>query len=67
MKRLLILTLVTWGSACATTGPSSAKNQKASDCMAMCERDQPPPMPGPMGRPAGTQDTRSGCEKRCGM
>jgi len=53
--------------ACVTTGLSPARSQKASDCMAMCERDQPPSLPEPMGRPAYTHDTRSDCEKRCGM
>ncbi len=51
-------------SACATTGISPAQQQKASDCASMCERDRPPPLP---DRPADTRDTRSECEKRCGL
>ncbi len=54
--------------ACATSGMSPAQRQRASDCAAMCERSQPPPPSGSMGRPVEPpHDTRSDCEKRCGM
>jgi hypothetical protein len=59
--------LLALASACATTGISPAQRQKASDCAAMCERDRPPPMSEGMGHPADTRDTRSDCEKRCGL
>jgi hypothetical protein len=66
--RVFWLVLVALASACATAGPTSAQRQKASDCAAMCERTQPPPPSGPMGKPAGSvRDTRSDCDKRCGM
>jgi hypothetical protein len=63
MKTFWLL-LVAVASACATTGISPAQRQKASDCSATCDRDRPPPLP---DRPADTRDTRSDCEKRCGM
>ena len=63
MKLFLVL-LVALVPACATTGISPAQRQKASDCAAMCERDRPPPLP---DHPADTRDTRSDCEKRCGL
>ena len=66
--RVSWLVLVALVSACATSGPSPAQRQKASDCAAMCERSRPPPPSGAMGKPAGSvPDTRSDCDKRCGM
>lgn len=62
MKTLWLLLAL--ASACATTGISPAQRQKASDCMDMCARDRPPPLP---DRPADTRDTRSDCERRCGL
>lgn len=60
--------LVAVASACATTGLMPAQQQKASDCAAMCERSHPPPPSGPMGKPAGSvRDTRSDCDRRCGL
>ena len=66
--RMSCLVLVALASACATAGPSSAQRQKASDCAAMCERSHPPPPSGAMTRPAGSvPDTRSDCDRRCGL
>jgi hypothetical protein len=62
------LVLVALAAACATNSSTSAQRQKASDCAAMCERSHPPPASGAMGKPAGAvPDTRSDCDRRCGM
>lgn len=62
------LPLVLGLSACAIAGMSPAQRQRASDCVALCERSQPPLPSGAMDKPVETpHDTRSDCEKRCGM
>ena len=67
MMRIGLL-LLALAPACATSGPTSAQRQKASDCAALCERSHPPPPSGPMGKPAGSvPDTRNDCDRRCGM
>jgi hypothetical protein len=62
--KLLGLLLLVLAPACATTAISPAQRQKASDCMDMCARDRPPPV---SDRPADTRDTRSDCERSCGL